>query len=323
MFPIRTENPVYSRPFATACLIGLNLAAFLWMRSDGDEVFQRRVFEYGLVPATVAGRGPQTFLLAGADPVAAVDRRTGAITSFDRRLSEQWIARGLKRVAPEALDGDEPFELRSMVRGSMAALLVRPVRQRVPPWLAPLTSMFLHASWVHLLGNLWFLWLFGAGVEDVLGRFGYLAFYLVAGIAAAAAHIADDVSSRLPCIGASGAISGVMGGFLIVFPRARVLALGPLLLGGLIPLPAFVFLALYLLEQIFMSLQYASEGGGVAWWAHIGGFVAGMALIKAFPVSEAWTTAFGRRRTTGRVFGYDYGDDDDEPPRRRDGPYGI
>jgi membrane associated rhomboid family serine protease len=208
-----------------------------------------------------------------------------------------------------------------------STVVVEPVSPGLSPWAAIFSSMFLHGGLLHLLGNMWFLWLFGPSVEDVLGRARFLAFYLLGGVAAAAAHVADDPTSLVPCVGASGAIAGVMGGYLVLFPRSEVLAVGPLILGGLIPLPAFIFLGFYLVEQIFMSMS--ARGGGVAWWAHIGGFVAGMIVVRSFRKTPEWEYALERRRPSGRRFGYDYPEarsedgvgpfeDEDDPYRRRD-----
>jgi membrane associated rhomboid family serine protease len=299
MFPIRTEKPLSSRPWITLILVAANLAAFLAMRTDDETAFQRRVFEYGLVPAVLTGRGPVAFLLAGPDPIGAVNLRTGEVTSYDARISERRLERAIRDLPPESLLSDEPLPLMTQ-RGGVA---VYAVHQRVPAWITPITSMFMHASWLHVLGNLWFLWLFGAGVEDFLGRLSFVVFYVATGLVATAAHVADNVTSTLPCLGASGAISGVMGGFLVLFPHAKVLALGPLIMGGLIPLPAFLFLGLYLFEQVFMSLRYSAEGGGVAWWAHIGGFVAGMLLVRVLPSGPLRTAHRGSARNVDHRFG--------------------
>jgi len=137
-------------------------------------------------------------------------------------------------------------------------------------WLAVVVSMFLHASWIHVLGNMWFLWVFGNNVEDYLGKIGYILFYLLAGIVAAATYAISDLSSLTPVIGASGAIAGVMGMYLVLWPRARVLTLT---FGLPLPLPAFLVLASW------FGLQFLTDPhSGVAWVAHVGGFVGG-ALI--------------------------------------------
>jgi membrane associated rhomboid family serine protease len=151
-----------------------------------------------------------------------------------------------------------------------------------------LTHMFLHGSWMHLLGNMWFLWLFGNNVEDSMGRLRFLAFYLLCGLAAAAAQIVTNPSSPIPMVGASGAISGVMGAYLVLYPRVRVYTLVPL--GFFITsmaLPAWVMLGYWFLIQFVSGLvSVGGEGGGVAFWAHVGGFVAGLVLVKLFARSD-------------------------------------
>jgi membrane associated rhomboid family serine protease len=147
-----------------------------------------------------------------------------------------------------------------------------------------LSHMFLHGSWMHLLGNMWFLWLFGNNVEDAMTRPRFLGFYLACGLAAAALQIATDPSSAIPMVGASGAISGVMGAYLVLYPRVRVFTLIPLgFILQTIALPAWMMLIYWMALQFlggFMSM--GGEGGGVAFWAHIGGFVAGVVLVKLF-----------------------------------------
>jgi membrane associated rhomboid family serine protease len=148
------------------------------------------------------------------------------------------------------------------------------------------TSMFLHGSWMHLLGNMWFLWLFGNNIEDSMTRPRYVAFYLLSGLGAALAQVAANPGSEIPMVGASGAISGVMGAYLVLFPRVRVYTFVPL---GFImqsfPLPAWVMLIYWTALQLFGGLSSVvseESGGGVAFWAHIGGFVAGVLLVKVF-----------------------------------------
>jgi membrane associated rhomboid family serine protease len=147
-----------------------------------------------------------------------------------------------------------------------------------------ITSMFLHGSWMHLIGNMWFLWLFGNNVEDAMGRFRFIVFYVLGGLAAAFAQIATNPMSNIPMVGASGAISAVMGGYLVLYPRVRVFALLPLgIIFTSVALPAWVMLVYWMVIQFFGGLQSISAtGGGVAFWAHIGGFVAGVILVKLF-----------------------------------------
>jgi membrane associated rhomboid family serine protease len=148
-----------------------------------------------------------------------------------------------------------------------------------------LTSMFLHGGWMHLLGNMWFLWLFGNNVEDSMTRPRFVAFYLLCGVAAALTQVFVDASSAVPMVGASGAISGVMGAYLVLFPRVRVFTMVPL--GFFITsmaLPAWAMLIYWFVLQFVGGLGsiVAERTGGVAFWAHAGGFVAGVVLVKVF-----------------------------------------
>jgi membrane associated rhomboid family serine protease len=153
-------------------------------------------------------------------------------------------------------------------------------------WLTPLTSMFLHGGWFHLIGNMWFLWLFGNNVEDSMGRGRYVVFYLLCGVAAAIMQTVMDPSSTLPMVGASGAISGVMGAYVVLYPRVRVHMLVVLFVFiTRIAVPAYLMLGYWFLLQLLGGTA-ASEGGGVAFWAHVGGFLAGAVLISIFKDSE-------------------------------------
>jgi membrane associated rhomboid family serine protease len=147
-----------------------------------------------------------------------------------------------------------------------------------------LTSMFLHGSWMHLIGNMWFLWLFGNNIEDSMTRPRFVAFYLLAGLAAALAQVAANPASEVPMVGASGAISGVMGAYLVLFPRVRVFTVVPL--GFFIQtmaLPAWMMLIYWAVLQVAGGVtSLGAEGGGVAFWAHLGGFAAGVVLVKVF-----------------------------------------
>jgi membrane associated rhomboid family serine protease len=144
------------------------------------------------------------------------------------------------------------------------------------------TMMFLHGGWLHLIFNMWTLWLFGTTVEDRLGHGRYLAFYFICGIVASLAHVMFNPTSTVPALGASGAIAGVLGGYMLLFPLARVIVLVPIIFIPLFfELPAVVFAGLWFLIQVLqgtVELLGPSKGAGVAWWAHIGGFVAGLLL---------------------------------------------
>ncbi len=153
----------------------------------------------------------------------------------------------------------------------------------VPAPATLVTSMFLHGGWMHLIGNMVFLWVFGDNVEDAMGHVRFVVFYLLCGVAAAMAHVFLNPGSTVPTIGASGAISGVLGAYLLLHPKARVLVVVPLgYFWHSMRLPAFVVLGIWIgLQFVNVLLEggAGAEGGGVAWWAHIGGFVAGIGLI--------------------------------------------
>jgi membrane associated rhomboid family serine protease len=149
-------------------------------------------------------------------------------------------------------------------------------------WITPLSSMFLHGGWFHLIGNMWFLWVFGNNVEDSMGHVRYLAFYILCGLAAAAAQTYMNPSSPIPMVGASGAISGVMGAYIILYPRVRVHML--VILGFFITrivVPAYLMLGYWFAIQL-LGGSLSAEQGGVAFWAHAGGFIAGAILIHLF-----------------------------------------
>jgi membrane associated rhomboid family serine protease len=160
------------------------------------------------------------------------------------------------------------------------------------------TSMFLHGGWMHLIGNMWFLWIFGDNVEDRVGHLRYLGLYLVSGMAGAVTYYYFSLDSSVPSLGASGAIAGVMGAYLITFPRARVLTLVPIFFFlTTIEIPAFLMLVYWLLIQLASGVisihaeAGAGEQGGVAWFAHVGGFLAGIPLMLLL-----------RRPPRGRVY---------------------
>ena len=219
MFPLRDDNPISIVPIATIALIVLNVLVFFYQLSLSPGQTQMFVYEYGAIPAVVAGT--------------------------------------------ESL----PLRL-----------------QAIPPVLSIFTSMFIHGGWMHLIGNMWYLWIFGDNIEEAMGRFRYLVFYFLTGFLASVSHILSNVGSTIPSIGASGAISGVLGAYLMLYPRARVLTL--IFLGWfirLIYIPAgFVLGFWFILQLLSGSMSVGQDAGGVAFWAHIGGFVAGMILVGIF-----------------------------------------
>ncbi len=161
-----------------------------------------------------------------------------------------------------------------------------------------ISSMFLHGGFVHLIGNMWFLWIFGDNIEDKLGHFKFIAFYFLCGIIASSVHVFFNSQSNVPCVGGSGAIAGVLGAYMVTFPRARVVTIVPLFVFiQVMELPAIVVLGFWFVIQFFngaASITASASGAGVAWWAHIGGFAAGVIIlyiIRIFSVRKP-----GRRR---------------------------
>ena len=175
-----------------------------------------------------------------------------------------------------------------------------------PAWFTPLTSMFMHGGWFHIISNMWFLWIFGNNIEDAMGPFRFVVFYLLCGLGAAALQIFADPSSAIPMVGASGAIGGVMGAYIVLYPKVRVHML--VFLGFLVTtvaVPAILMLGYWLVVQLVQGVgSLGAQGGGVAFWAHVGGFAAGAALVFVFKDSEMLARhpyhGWNPRRTAGR-----------------------
>lgn len=169
----------------------------------------------------------------------------------------------------------------------------------IPASLTLLTSMFLHGGWMHLLGNMLYLWIFGNNIEDAMGHAKYIVFYILCGILAALAHAMTDPSSQIPMVGASGAISAILGAYLLLFPRAHVLVLLPAI--GMTRVAAGVVLGMWFVTQLVSGgMSVGAQGGGVAFFAHIGGFIAGMALIGLFKRPDVPFFSPGRSRRWDR-----------------------
>lgn len=197
-----------------------------------------------------------------------------------------------------------PVRIRGQVRlAEIERQLPAPV---IPPVLTLLTCVFLHGGWMHFLGNMWFLWIFGDNVEDRFGHFGYLLFYLGCGVAASVTHYASMPDSTMPTIGASGAIAGVMGAYMYLYPRATVLSLVPIFYFiRIIVLPAPVFLGIWFLMQLLQGM--GASASGVAWWAHIGGFVIGAAIAAVLGRTHALSPPVPERLPdTDRITMYRY-----------------
>src|SRR2546425_12234712 len=197
------------------------------------------------------------------------------------------------------------LSLRSDAEGFVAALGLVPKRLLTDPqpWelVTPFTSMFLHGGWAHLLGNMLALYVFGDNVEDRLGSGPYLLFYLLCGLVASFAHIALNPTSAIPTVGASGAISGVLSAYLLFFPSARVITLVPIFfLPWFVEVPAVIFIGFWFVSQLLNGVLTVVAGvqalGGVAWWAHVGGFLAGLIFAPLL----------ARRRELSRVYVDEY-----------------
>jgi membrane associated rhomboid family serine protease len=258
MIPIRDTLPSRRFPVVTVALIVINLLAFLFQgylqtqppRLNDGIAWQNE----GLAPPGFDADAYRTHRLSGADP------NLYPISAGDYLITQYAL------IPAELLRGED-----------------LPPTIPIPLWLTILTSMFLHGGLMHLLGNMLYLWIFGDNVEDAMGPIRFLAFYLLCGVAAALAQIAIDPGSAVPLIGASGAIAGVLAAYFMLFPYARVLTLIPIFFFlRLIPVPAVLLLGFWFLLQVISGAGSLGAGGGVAWFAHIGGFVAGALLV--FPL---------------------------------------
>ncbi len=166
-----------------------------------------------------------------------------------------------------------------------------------------ISSMFLHGSWMHLIGNMWFLWVFGNNIEDSMGHLRFVVFYLLTGLLASGAHILSSLSSGVPTVGASGAISGIMGAYMVLYPRVRVHTLVIFFyFFRVITLPAVTMLGLWFAFQLLQG-TLVGAGAGVAFWAHIGGFAAGVALIKLFERRKLVAAKLAHRKLTREELG--------------------
>lgn len=201
-----------------------------------------------------------------------------------------------------------PGELTGLAAGKAVALgpEMQCIVEENPAWFTLVTAMFMHGGWFHLIGNMWFLWIFGNNVEDAMGRLRFVAFYLLTGIAAAATHIAIAPDSAVPMVGASGAIGGVMGAYVILYPRVAVhLFVFFGFFVTTIAVPAFVMLGYWFLLQLLGGLPGLGGGeSGVAFWAHVGGFAAGLVLVFVFRNRQLVET---HRRLVLQQGGHRYG----------------
>lgn len=259
LIPFRDDNPTRTFPLVVFALIATNVVVFLYQQTLSTGEGLLFLCRYGAIPAV---------LLGGA--------------SLDDAIYQM--------LAGAARFGQIP---RGGAVGALSAAALQPI------WLSLFTSMFLHGGLLHLGGNMLYLWIFGNNVEDTLGHFRFLLFYLLCGLFAAAAQMLLGLHSLVPMIGASGAIAGVLGAYYVKFPRARVDCLLFLAIFiTVVALPAGLVLFLWFLLQVFEALgaagAYAGQGG-VAFFAHIGGFIAGWLLIRRFDRGRRRPVIYSRR----------------------------
>ena len=251
MFPLKDNIPTDRFPIVTVAIIAICVAVFVWQQPSGfSGVNDKKVVEYGTIPYELTHPGKHCDL-------ARVPQDSASGTSGETIACE-----GETGVAGKA--GDQP-----------------------PTWMTIFTAMFMHGGFLHIIGNMLFLWIFGNNVEDSMGPLRFIGFYLLGGVAAAGLQVAVGPDSTTPLVGASGAIAGVLGGYILLYPRARVLTLVFIIfLVTLLELPAMVVLGLWFLQQIYFGAAGLSDptggGGGVAYFAHIGGFAFGLIFIKLF-----------------------------------------
>lgn len=245
MIPIRDDIPSRGLPVVNYAIIALNVFVFLQQLQAGKHG-DAMVERYGMIPAR--------------------------ITYPNETIAEQRV-----RLVRDAYG-----------RPHRVAVEHEIANPRFHPWWTVVTCIVLHGGWMHLIGNCWFLYIFGDNVEDRLGHLVYLGFYLLSGVGASVIHWATDPHSLVPTIGASGAIAGVMGAYFLLYPRARVLSLVPIFIFlQIIELPAYLFLGVWLVIQFLQGTAAITQhaGGGVAWWAHIGGFLVGGVVLVALRIA--------------------------------------
>jgi membrane associated rhomboid family serine protease len=260
VFPLKDNIPTERFPVITVALIAINLFVFLFLQhpSGFSSVDDQTVVKYGAIPYALTHPGKHCGLGDRVTPDGVL------ITS---------------RHGTVACEG-------KVVQTAEGPTTIRTIPGSQPPaWLTVFTAMFMHGGFLHIIGNMLFLWIFGNNVEDATGPLKYLAFYLLSGVAALALQVAFNPDSTVPTIGASGAIAGVLGGYILLYPRARVLTLIFLIFFvTFIEVPALVVLGVWFLEQLYFGVADLSHptGGGVAYFAHIGGFAFGLIFVRAF-----------------------------------------
>jgi membrane associated rhomboid family serine protease len=249
VFPLKDNIPTDRFPIVTVAIIAICVAVFVWQQPSGfSGVNDKKVVEYGAIPYEITHPGEN------CEPAQVID------------------SSGQSHTVPLCPNQPE---------------FKPPAPSQLPAWMTIFTAMFMHGGFLHIIGNMLFLWIFGNNVEDSMGPLRFIAFYLLGGVAAAGLQVAVGPESATPLVGASGAIAGVLGGYILLYPRARVLTLVFIIfLVTLFELPAVVVLGLWFLQQIYFGAAGLADptggGGGVAYFAHIGGFAFGLIFIKLF-----------------------------------------
>jgi hypothetical protein len=240
MFPLKDHNPSHGTPFVTYILIAINSFVMLWLATLSPVEQQEAVIQHGFIPARIAQlTNPK------AIEVAVVKE----------------VPNRIPQMAPQ--------------QQIVKKIELSPSRAKI--FASVLTTMFLHGGWLHLLGNMWFLWIFGNNIEERLGHLLYLGFYFTGGLLATACHWAHDPASTMPVVGASGAVSTILGAYAVTFPKATISTVIFLGIITVVEIPALVWLGLWLGGQLLDA--FVNRDLGVAVWAHIGGFAAGAFLM--------------------------------------------
>ena len=307
MIPIKDMNPTRRFSYLTAIIIILNVYVFVLQLSlEGDEQ-EFFYFNHSVIPKCFIAS------FQGADAYdSAIEETKSALAKamFRRELLSKYQGRLMRT--------DRLRQMESEIRDIVDEKVQRGVfgLKGLPAEIWSLfSSMFIHGSIMHLIGNMWFLWIFGNNIEDVLGVFKFILFYLVCGIFAGFGHIILSMDSLIPTIGASGAISGVLGAYLLFFPHARILTFIPI--GWFLwmeDLPAYIFLGYWILIQILFasfSNPLLRGGGGVAWFAHIAGFAAGVLFVIFFERRKAVLLGQKEGESVVRIVNKDEEEDDE------------
>lgn len=271
MLPLKDNIPTLRFPIVTVILIAINVAVFGWQLSLDD--------------------GPNSSESPAVRGLSASDEATFELGAIPYRLTHPGKDCGIVTANSRSAFRDlDPVVCEGSAEETEAEATegVAVVPFEAPPWwVTILTSMFMHGGFLHIIGNMLFLWVFGNNVEDAMGRLKFVLFYLLAGLAAVYAQSAVDPSSTVPTIGASGAVAGVLGAYILLHPRARVVTLVFIIFFvTLIEIPAAILLGIWAVLQFIPALGQVGvsemDGGGVAYLAHVGGFIFGLVMIKLF-----------------------------------------